>query len=298
MPWACSLRRERRWDKLHCAASGANTDAHSRRRRRRQLRLRRFRFLPNTSELTQFAVLGYEADRATQPALTGDGFSVRYDGSAGHYVMDVPASEPGILYEYANNTPNATWSGGHASDSSGNWLSSVLVLKPTSPEVQLTYTTMVNYDASGMSPEPFGWLAFGTPTAAGAVPVAGSASYSAMVRGSSLDGNGYILGSATLDFDFAAGQLSGHFTPDYLPLSGMGETYALGRYDFVNTIFGVGSTAFSGGLSHSTLPYSGSFNGLFTGPAAQELMARWTATFRDPLTNQDSTMFGVWVGAD
>ena len=32
------------------------------------------------------------------------------------------------------------------------------------------------------------------------------------------------------------------------------------------------------------------------GPAAEELMARWTAPYLNPATNQWSGMYGVWVG--
>jgi hypothetical protein len=47
-------------------------------------------------------------------------------------------------------------------------------------------------------------------------------------------------------------------------------------------------------LSRSGIAEHGTFNGLFTGPSAQELMARWTAPMPGPNTTQQ--MFGVWVG--
>ena len=41
----------------------------------------------------------------------------------------------------------------------------------------------------------------------------------------------------------------------------------------------------------------GSFNGIFTGPNAEELMARWTADyFVQGVTAQPEKMIGVWVG--
>jgi hypothetical protein len=64
----------------------------------------------------------------------------------------------------------------------------------------------------------------------------------------------------------------------------------------VNTVYSVGSPTFSGELSRSGTTERGTFNGLFTGPAAQELMARWTAPIVDPNTKTTSQMFGVWVG--
>ena len=73
-------------------------------------------------------------------------------------------------------------------------------------------------------------------------------------------------------------------------------TVSLGTYTFVNTVFGVGHTTFSGDLSHVGFSTLGSFNGLFTGPAAQELMARWSAPYENPDTHAMQEMFGIWVG--
>ena len=40
----------------------------------------------------------------------------------------------------------------------------------------------------------------------------------------------------------------------------------------------------------------GAFDGRFTGPAAEELMARWTAPYLNPSTQQWKDMFGIMVG--
>ena len=124
----------------------------------------------------------------------------------------------------------------------------------------------------------------------------GSATFTALVRGSDVDKQGMIQGTASLLFDFSAGKLSGHMDPVYMSYSGMGETEPLGRYDFANTIYARGSTSFSGQLSNSSFSQSGTFNGQFTGPAAQELMSTWSAPFHNPISNTDSQMFGVLVG--
>lgn len=252
---------------------------------------------PDVTETTEFAALGYEAGvegaSGETPTLAGDGFAVRYDGSTGDYILDLPSQPPAALHQNTISTPNDSW--WHAEYEVGGVSYFAYILRPSNPELALTYTSLINLGL-GSSAGPEGWVAFGIATPQQAVPVTGTATYAALVRGSSEDRNGYIRGAAQLVFDFGAGQLSGHFTPEYVPLGGIGDSYSLGRYDFVNTVFGVGSTIFSGEMSHSTLPIGGSFNGQFTGPAAQELLARWTATFRDPLSNQDSQMFGVWVG--
>ena len=118
----------------------------------------------------------------------------------------------------------------------------------------------------------------------------------AIVTGQTNDQMSVIGGTATLQFDFAGGTLSGHFNPVLSDLYGSSQT-ALGQYTFVNTVYGIGSTTFSGGLSHSNPALTGAFNGLFTGPNAQEMMARWTAGyFIQGVTSQPETMFGVWVG--
>jgi hypothetical protein len=141
-----------------------------------------------------------------------------------------------------------------------------------------------------------GVAAFGTATAPGAIPVSGSATYLAVPEGITVDGNGAIDGSATLQFDFASGKLAGHFDPVFVSYGGMGEGTALGRYEFVSTVYGVGSTSFSGQLSNGQVPDKGSFNGIFTGPHAEELMARWSAPYVLAAGQTPSTMFGVWVG--
>ena len=147
-----------------------------------------------------------------------------------------------------------------------------------------------------MEDRPHGFVAFGIPTPQGAVPVTGSADYTALVSGASVDGGYYVSGDATLQFDFAGGKLAGHFDPQ------IQDTYAtmplvdLGKYDFVATNFGVGSTTFSGQLQNAAIADRGIFNGQFTGPNAQELLSSWIAPFNDPLSGKPSVIFGVWVG--
>jgi hypothetical protein len=79
-------------------------------------------------------------------------------------------------------------------------------------------------------------------------------------------------------------------------VGGLGEHLPLGTYDFVNTVYGSGGTSFSGQLSTSGISDKGTFDGIFTGPNAEELMARWIAPYLDPISKSQSQMFGVWVG--
>jgi hypothetical protein len=251
----------------------------------------------NLNVSTDFAVLGLQAPGGSSTTLKVDGSTVRYDASTGLYVMDFPSKPIGAFYQYSANSPNANWWGGALVDSSGKSLGSDLsVLKPTNPDLPLTYTTLVGYDVFRAASVPFGWVAFGSATSAAGMPVTGSATFAALARGSTVDGWGLIEGGATLQFDFGAGKLSGHFDPIFYDLGGMGESYALDSYNFTNTVYSAGSVQFSGQLANSGFTRNGLFSGVFTGPNAQELMARWQAPFRNPLTNKDSEMFGVWVG--
>jgi hypothetical protein len=258
---------------------------------------------PDVKTSTDFASLGLEASGpdASLNSLTGSGFSVSYHAEAGVYVIDVPSSPPGGFYENTGNTPNTRFWNGRIQDTGTGSSLGASVFKPRAdnPVIQLTYTTFAMY-GSNYQQGPFGFVAFGTPTPASAMPVTGSASYTAAVEGSTLSSgtySDYIKGTATLQFNFGAGTLAGHFDPVIYDLLAYGDGgLSLGRYDFVNTVYGVGSTSFSGGLHQAGLGSDGSFDGLFTGPNAQELMARWSAPFLDPRTHSMSSMFGVWVG--
>jgi hypothetical protein len=236
--------------------------------------------------------LGYESPSniSSSASLTGTGFSVSYDAATKNYVMDVPASQPGAFkYDLQSDV---RWTG-HLTDGSGNDLQpidmQVFRPGPQNSDLALTYTSFGVYNYGGTR---VGAFAFGMATPQSAMPVTGSATYNAFVAGQT--DNGSIGGSATLQFNFGAGTLAGHFDPYfYDPLDGK---IPLDHYSFVNPVYATGSTTFSGQLSSPGVTGLGAFDGKFTGPAAQELMARFHAPFIDPFSNTQSEMFGVWVG--
>ena len=216
-----------------------------------------------------------------------------YDAVAKNYVIDVPASVPGVFQAY--QTGERYWNGQLRDPAGGLQPVFLNVFRPGPQNwdfANLTYTTFAEYGAS----DRLGNLAFGQATPVGAVPVAGTATYEAFAAGYAEGGAGLfaIRGDVQLQFNFAAGTLSGAFNPYIYDL--LSGNTPLGHYDFVNTLFGVGSTTFSGELSRTGVAQHGTFDGLFTGPNAQELMARWTAPLPDPSTGTTSQMFGVWVG--
>ena len=236
---------------------------------------------PNVTSPTQFATLGYEGKfvGAVEGSLYGSGFSVSYDAAANDYVIDVPASRPGVF---------------ESADSGGSVITGKLTDPSNPDQLQpisfgagrsgLEYTAWAFYQKEDLTA---GWMAFGVPTPQSAVPVTGSAGYTAEAHGY---GGAYIEGKATLQFNFGAGTLSGSFDAwdaEYDP-----GVMSYGHFDLVNTVVGSGQSSgqFSGDLSGGT--QHGSFNGMFTGPNAEELIARWHATY----PNSDNIMYGVWVG--
>ena len=239
-----------------------------------------------------FAAIGYEHSGfdASSSDLLGSGFSVRYDAAASAYVIDLPSTPAG---RFGASSQDASYWHGLLSDPAGPE-PSMNILKPANPNLSFVYTTFGDYYEYEFGGPVFdGFLAFGQATPAGSVPIAGSATYSALLSGNTLDWTGRIGGTATLQFNFALGTLAGWISP--ILMSGTSPT-SLGQYNFVNTVYGVGSPTFSGGLQHSTSNLTGSFNGLFTGPAAQELMARWIAQYSDPSGAGTKEMYGVLVG--
>ena len=249
---------------------------------------------PAVTASTDFATLGYQSDGhpIQTGSLIGSGFSVSYDAQSNDYVMDVPASEPGVFE--AKNTGERYWNGTLLELAFGGEQPITLnVFRPGSQNFDfpnLKYTSFAEYGAASGK---FGEMAFGLATPASAMPLTGSATYNAFAAGQT--DLGYpIRGDVLLQFNFGAGTLSGSFDPYIYDL--LAGNTPLGHYDFTNTVYASGSPTFSGQLSRAGVVERGTFDGRFTGPQAEELMARWTAPLPDPATNTTSQMFGVWVG--
>lgn len=175
------------------------------------------------------------------------------------------------------------------------------------PLIALKYTSFAQWTRSEVDHAPYafvdeGYIAFGRPTPASAIPVTGTGTYSALIFGQTNVANNFTImdvrGDAQLIFDFGAGSLGGYMHPLAISRSD-GTQYDLGQYDFAQTIFGVGSTAFSGEFAN----YLGSgtdsyFEGQFMGPNAQEIAARWASLYSIPSIGVGGKIFGIWVGKD
>ena len=254
---------------------------------------------PNITTSTTFAALGLEASSRNIAAssLVGTGFSARYDATSNAYIIGLPTQAPGTFVGDPDGRGPGFWVG----NIQGTIFDDVSIATST-PNNQLAYTSIG--DADGYYTSALSFFAFGSATPPSGMPVSGSATYIADVFGTTLDSDPShfptktIGGTATLQFDFGAGTLAGHFDPVLNVLGPSNSVIAtnLGSYNFVNTVYAAGKTDFSGQLSISGASSPGAFDGQFTGPAAQELMARWTAPYLIPGSQQWSQMFGVWVG--
>ena len=249
---------------------------------------------PAVTASTQFATLGYES--AGHPiqdgSLVGSGFSVSYDAQSNKYFMDLPASTPGVVE--ATATGERYWNGTLRELSFGFEQQMTLNVFRPGPQnfdfPNLKYTSFAEY---AMGSGEFGLVAFGSATPASAIPVTGNATYSAFAAGAT-DFGSAIRGNVTLQFNFGSGTLAGSFDPYIYDL--LAGHSPLGHYDFVDTVFGVGSATWSGALTRSDTSERGTFQGQFTGPSAEELMARWTAPLPSSGSGSGTQMFGVWVG--
>ena len=151
-----------------------------------------------------------------------------------------------------------------------------------------------------------GQFAFGVPTLAGQVPIAGTASYHGIVSGLTdvvgFDGwgpyNTGIKGSVDLNFDFAGGSLAGAMT---IGLDDYSGGTSIGTFSFKDVVFSAGSTTYSGKFD---TPAAGDnfFLGQFTGPHGEETIGAWALPFvytngssSAPADNKAHQAIGAWI---
>jgi hypothetical protein len=149
------------------------------------------------------------------------------------------------------------------------------------------YTSFARWSDAGLK----GFFVYGIPTAAGDVPISGTASYDGTIHGLTSN-QSEVFGSISFLFDFGQGSLSGAMKPE---LVGGWDSIPLGTYTFRDTVYSVGSTKFSGAFQVPGTNAPSFFSGSFTGPNAVELMGSWKAPFINPTDNSSGTMAGVFA---
>ena len=226
-----------------------------------------------------------------------------YDSATGAYQIALPGFQAGRLANTAYNGSVgqvATSTTSHVTAGSSNALQPVVVMLPV-PGSQFSPYTYTSFGDWGETPagdtiRSAGSFTYGIPTAAGDVPITGSASYGAEIRATMNPGTDsayWVGGSANLLFDFAAGTLSGSMHPEIS--DGFNGVFVdFGIYNFTQTVYSTGSTSFSGKFIVPGLPGADSFfDGMFTGPNASELMARFQAPFS--VGGQQGVISGGWI---
>lgn len=229
---------------------------------------------------------------------------ISYSADSGLYTFAAPGLEQGHLTDtHANGSITSDGTGWQSISSTTSSISkgdsatvqpggvSLDWVQQPYAQSALTYTSMGSWSAADQGGGSF---AYGIPTATGQVPVAGAASYGGTIRGDVSGSEDYGLwGTINLNFDFAAGTLTGEMKPE---TSDGWDPRALGTYTFKNTVFANGSTTFSGAFDVPDSTAASSFQGQFTGPGAVELMGNFNAPYLSPSSHDWQTMWGVFVG--
>ena len=260
---------------------------------------------PPPTGSTSVQIFASPATQQFVDSSTGTDLDVRYNSTTGFYEVTAgPLPWTKLVDDpYASPTP------GHpnkmfALDGAGPNQSYFMIRAhpaSPSPDNRYSYSNLAVWGASAAitgGANISGYSAIGIATPPGAVPVAGSASYQGMIEGSSTVDFQYdiytiagsIGGSVSLDFDFGSGTLAGLIQP-YLYTD---QQYPLPSLSFTNTMFGVGSTTFSG-LFATGLAGPNGFSGQFTGPNAQELIGQWAFPFISPVDGALESGEGVWI---
>lgn len=219
---------------------------------------------------------------------------IRYN-SGGFYEVMLPGRDWDRLVHY-EGLVNPTSDNNYFQPSSAAQNEGYVVIS-NSRNAGYVYSELASWGNLNLSAEGgFGFFAFGTPTPAGSVPATGTATYAGTVAGTTdvmqpdfLFGQHFptfVDGTVTLAFDFCAGSLSGEMS---LLLGGATD---LGTFAFTQTVFSPGSTTYSGRFD-TDLPGFNFFNGLFTGPNAEETIGSWAVPFT--FEGENHQAMGAWI---
>jgi hypothetical protein len=232
-------------------------------------------------------------------ATENDAVRIAYSAAENIYTVTLPDFQQGQLVDPRGNGSfdENGWINLTATTSSVT-LGTSSTLQPVNVTLQLPGPSGYSYSSLGFwTPASgywriLGYFVYGTPTAAGDMPITGSANYGADVVGQTSGGFG-VWGSANLNFDFGAGTLTGEMNTMWAP---EWDAVPLATYSFRDTVYSTGSTTFSGAFNVPGSSEASAFTGSFNGPQGAEIMANWHAPYLNPYTNNWDRMGGVWIG--
>jgi hypothetical protein len=239
------------------------------------------------TQIEDFAVLSY-AQIGTTPANGGGPLETRTEGVAFRYIaatkrheLTIPGHGSGVLGTPTTHGQNPTFTAETVTEGAGasafSYDLQLLIPGAANPLLPLAYTSYGAWNAGraqaadpNLIDQNFGFFTYGVPTPASGVPAAGGAEYSGVVF------DGYSTpGSVTVTIDFTTGRIMG--TVDAKFNDGIGGIGGPGPIAFEGALKPGGSMAeisFPIGTSGRT----GSLTIQLTGPHAEELMIRWSAT--------------------
>jgi len=135
----------------------------------------------------------------TDFATLGDQLQIRWNAGINAYEVSFPGTAKGRIVQISFGEDGAV---GDVVRADGSKAASAFALTP------YNYTGLLEIKNAPQ----FSYVsAYGVPTAAGGVPTTGSASYTATLDGHA--GQWLLYGTAALQFDFAAGKLTGFMDP-------------------------------------------------------------------------------------
>jgi hypothetical protein len=256
---------------------------------------------PTPTEAANDASVELLATPATQElavATRADPLQIRYDASravyevkAGNFdwsaVTDAPDPSDGPNRNFTiAGQPNTSYFRTEAHN------------RAADPGDRYQYSNLAYWQASGADGGDFGNVAaFGAATPASGVPVSGSASFQGLAVGEAdIKDTGWgfattrLEGTVKLDFDFAAGFLSGSLA--LATACDCSNSVSTGTIAFSNPVYSRGSQTFSGSFATSVAG-TNAFDGRFTGPGAEELIGSWSLPFLfEGATHQ---AWGAWL---
>ena len=243
-----------------------------------------------------FKVFSGYLDGNGKPVSGPDGVKFAYSTADDRYTVTLPGFEEGHVVRIGTNgsydetgwiNVSSTFNEVTVGDTSAVQPVNLTLDWPESSG--FTYTSVGRW--SDKQSNSLGYFVYGIPTAAGDVPVSGSAGYSGEIRGVTAE-NFDVFGSISLSFNFGAGSLSGEMKPQIAPVW---DPIPLGTYTFKDTVYSAGSRSFSGSFDVSGTSAASAFQGSFNGPKAAEAMGSWNAPYLNPLSNAWGSMAGIFT---
>lgn len=213
-----------------------------------------------------------------------DPIQIRYDASRNLYEVKAATFDWSAVIDDPAVPSDTNQSFTIAGQPAASYLRIVAHHRATDPARRYRYSNLAYWSTDAVNAGDFGKVAaLGAATPLSGIPLSGTASFQGLAVGEAdIKDTGWgfattrLEGPVKLDFDFAAGSLSG--TIALATACDCSNDVSTGTIAFDTTVFARGSQTFSGSFATSAAGLN-AFDGLFTGPKAEELIGAWTLPF-------------------